>query len=710
MDPLETERLYERVKSELETASSERVQLFCIDDFLKAIDGAYKQYESYLIQLFEYFPELKNPLFFTGVAPENLEALILRCQTAIDIIPELKENTGLQHKIICLEKGLRQIYGWLGIRNEDPHLGGLQVAGELQYNDAKRAGEVFIPVVERNAESGFSGRLRKLSVQIVGRSKKKEHELRPIFGVIGADAGNIGKIPANVAGALFQKSTTNLKYWVGTANFELNHAWHAGNSANLALAALFYCEMLKAENKREYFKLNPGIAVTGNIDEQGSVLEVDSETLEQKIEAAFYSWVQVIVVPAVQLEEASLFLEKKEAEYPNRNLFLKGVDKVEEMFFDRRLTLHRKTSLIEHAAKKMWKRKNTAVVTIVFLILLSVIARLLYGPIDKNPVAIEYSGDFLVLENKNGAEVARIEAGSDAMVSLELNYTFNPKVLLYDLNEDGTNEIIWAKNATNTERNRTFVQAYSVVADSVIWEIPITMDHEFPRQHFELEKTMDVQELGIVRSGGKIKLAVVANLTMFFPAMVVIVNIGTGEIEQEYVHTGKISDMAAIDINEDGDEEIILTGVNNAFWMASILVLDPENIQGHSPLNGDYVINDLDKADEMHYILMPKTITGEYLSYMEKQAIGYRIFTNEERKTLMVEIYETQRRLGSISERSSYFVYLNYDMQATGFATSDLYDIIARELYEEGHIPFIPDYDYWESIKESLQYWNKDEQ
>lgn len=708
MDPLKIELLFERIYSDLESASSERAQLFSLYEFLKVIDGVYKPYESYLLQLFEYIPVVKNPLLFTGFEPEELEFFITSCHAASNAIPELSEDEKLQQKILNLENGLRQINDWLGIREPEKFLGSLQLKKEVAHKEESNVastGEVFIPVVEKNSTGRFSGRLRKLSVQLVGKSKKKEYLLRAVFGVIGAEAGNVGVKPAQVAGNMLQKSVEKAKYWIGTANFELNHAWHSGSSANLALTALYYCEMLKAENKREYFRLNPSIALTGDINEQGLVTGVDEDTLQFKIEAAFFSWVQIIVVPKSQLIQASKYLEDLETKYPTRNLILKSVGEVEELFFDRRITLHSKTSFIEHTAKKIWKKKNPASVVVVFTLLLSVIAGLVYGPIDKNPVSVEFAGEFLVLENKNGVEVGRLEIGSGLVEALEANNTFNPKVLLYDLNKDGVNELIWANNTTNALIKPTFLQAYSVLEDSVIWERPIKMNYEFPRQNFGIEEAMNIQELAFIDDFGIPKLISLSNVTLFFPSVVSIINMLTGEIEQEYVHTGSIKDMGIDDINDDGKSEIILTGVNNAFWQACVIVLDPENLHGHSPLDGDYIIKDLERAEELYYVMLPKTVTGEYLSYLEKHASGYQVYIDPEKRTLIVDITETHRSLNSFNKRSSYFVYLDYEMQATGFGTGDLYDIIARELYEDGHIPFIPDYDYWQGFRDSLIYW-----
>ena len=45
-------------------------------------------------------------------------------------------------------------------------------------------------------------------------------------------------------------------------------------------------------------------------------------------------------------------------------------------------------------------------------------------------------------------------------------------------------------------------------------------------------------------------------------------------------------------------------------------------------------------------------------------------------------------------------------MEPVTIGTSTHYDLWARNLYEEGRIPFNPDYDYFEAFKDSIEYWD----
>ena len=71
-----------------------------------------------------------------------------------------------------------------------------------------------------------------------------------------------------------------------------------------------------------------------------------------------------------------------------------------------------------------------------------------------------------------------------------------------------------------------------------------------------------------------------------------------------------------------------------------------------------------------------------------------------------MEIFDTPRQnfMGVVSQ--GYLIYeFDYDLNIKSIISSDDYDVTARNLYEEGHIPFIPDYEYWEGFRDSVLVW-----
>jgi len=62
-----------------------------------------------------------------------------------------------------------------------------------------------------------------------------------------------------------------------------------------------------------------------------------------------------------------------------------------------------------------------------------------------------------------------------------------------------------------------------------------------------------------------------------------------------------------------------------------------------------------------------------------------------------------------VTDRAGVHYLFNYDLELVSIGTDSNYDLWAKNLYEEGRIPFIPDYEYFEAFKDSLLYWDGEE-
>ncbi|MEX2411989.1 MAG: hypothetical protein WD607_11610 [Candidatus Paceibacterota bacterium] len=712
MDPIKIEKLFGRVQSELKKAGSERVELFSIVEFLKALNGRYQEFDTYIIQLFEFFPSIKNPLLFTGIRPDYLSAAIEECKQAIQEIPELKTNEVILEKMDYLHIGLGYINNWLGIKRETDSAHHLQVTEDFsdfnKENTEQDGGSVFVPVVEKNGSDFKAGRLRTLNMEIIGRAKTNEFEIKPVFGIIGTNVNNVGEKAAKAAGKLLRKSIEDSEYWSAAASFELSHTWHAGNSANLALSALFYCEMLKRENKREFFQVNPGIAITGDIDINGRVLEVDNDTLTQKAEAAFFSWIQVLVVPVGQLEQAVEIVDKLESEFPGRHLIIKGIGELRELFYDRRLTLHKQTSLVAHTAKKIWKKRNSTAIGIILIILLGIIGGLVYGPIDKNPVLANYSGEHLIIKNKYESVIKEFFVGRETVEFHEEFKKSHSMVGFFDIDGDGINEVFYSKGVPSGSKVNGRLMAWTVTGDSLIWEIGFDLDTNYPRQHGLQNLGYYAREINISHDGNGVPyIIVLATGWQHFPSALLKLNIYTGEIVETYAHAGQIRDIEMADIDGDGINEIIFTGVNNAYWSAMLGALKIDQMEGHGPFEGDYAIDRYERINEYAYLLIPKTIVGETFNEIQKYNTSEGLHINSDSKTITLTISEVPPITIAGYRRSIVLLYdFDYDFNLTSIATSDQWDIQAKNLFEVGLIPFIPGYEYFDSLRDSVVYWD----
>ena len=765
MKPVEVEMRFQELKGQLVETKSIRLRYRLFREFVMLFRGNYKLYESYLIESISELPEFYPPVTWTGMRPEELESYldlladiqnntgrlkndkwIIRImnrlyQACIMMYACLNDfdsiDTNLNH-LLKTDSGfiafcdrtkdvkpygiyaLLQFIDELFLRDESWQAGWYTLLQPIKDDCTgvlrQKNGTVLVPVVERyilsDGHEQQCGRLRRLSVVKIGEHHQHD-ELTWELKLFGAEMPNKDYYPDSAEAArkeaLTRTGQLKNKFFKGIISYELTGAEQKGKSANLAIAALWYSILLKEINLREQYKVNSSAAITGDIDPDGNVIPVDPASIDLKIKGAFFSWCSCLVVPLQQIHEFEKARNNLSKEYPHRKLELVPAERLEEVFFDRRAAYYMKTGRIAYAVQNAWKKRYSLVSLTSIAILITIIIGLIYSPINKNPAGFFFQGEYLVLTNSNGLEITRIKADSETAdyQNINNNHSGKPLVVLFDITGDGVNDVIWATRGNWISENTSEIQAYSVAGDSIIWHNRVKQDYVFPRQSAYLQTGLRANKIGIIRiSDEDIRLITNHESGIYFPALIKSINIKTGEVLSEYLHVGSISDMQLVDLTGNGVQEIVLTGVNNAYWNAFIAVLDPLQAHGHSPLTPDYQPSGIDQASELFYMLVPKTIIAEYVNPVEKYNLGIQAFYDSISQRISFIIVEGHRYFRGFEGHVQILLYLDREFRPAGVGTNDLYDIVARELYEEGEIPFIPDYEYFKAFQDSMLFWN----
>lgn len=760
-DPIQIESSYQAVLVQFETTNSIRHQYSLFREFINELNGEYKRYETYIIQLAEKVPVYTIPLTWTGLDPQEIEADIHLFETIASELQLLKEDEIFKKLItrlreICIilycylnnyskankhlsilcgfqfllnksdkknESLITEFKNWLEaviLKNHDYNA---EVRSTLQRLDKQlhfilddQYSKALVPVVEKyeHSESAYIyySRLRLLSVDIYGIAEEKDQILQN-FRVYGAEKPvTYQKLEAVAASRkLFESQFSNINntFFKGGISFEISGAIHDGDSANFAISALWHSQLFKATVQRGRYEVNSRAAITGNIDEEGNILLVEEESIAHKVKAAFFSWAQQLVVPYKQRELFEKELQKLQQKYPNRKLDLIGINHLRELFFDRRLASHQVQSWFKYYFNRAKSQKYRVITMPLIVLLLLIIARLIFGPIDQNPDSFHYEGSSLILQNQYGSEVKRFEVGAQtaSVYNHASAIAAYPLAILSDINNDGFNEVFYGKrNRLNqTKREISEVTSYSVNGDSIIWSQELLLNYEFPRQSGVSQQEMLIREIGLVQTPDGPKLIVNANSYYYFQTIVYMIDAKTGVIESEYLHIGHLRDMILQDITGDGVDEVILVGINNAFWQASVAILETQNFHGHSPLTADYKPAEMNKAQELFYILIPKTVIGSYVNPVMKYNEGKSIYYDIANNTIRILVEEARTTFRNQYGEVMVSVSFDESLRPVGIGTSDVYDIVARQLFEEGEIDKVPDYDYFQAFKDSIKYW-----
>lgn len=763
-DPIQVEQLFQEVAGHIDSTQSIRHRYWLFRQFIETLEGSYKKYESYVIQLLDELPLYSNPLNWSGIDPKEIEtdlSLLEDIQSSIDLskksanFQKIKSNlqqaclllfccvnhdekvdhylqkmTGLWFPEPVNENVLKAEYQTIDrlydLLSEEIRAGKIstqrqkesiqELYAQLSILRKKEDWCVFVPVAEKYEkdyqESITYGRLRKMTVELYGTAgSNSSDELIWTSNIYGAEVQALKKTSGIIQASrsLFERTSStrvNKNYYRGGIRFENTAAIHDGNSANLGIAALWYTQLLKASGHRERYFMNKNIAISGDIDVNESVKPVDKKSIGLKAKAVFFSWAKTFVIPDLQRGLFETEIKKLQKRYPDRSLAIIGVNHLREIFYDRRVAIHDVQGRIPYFLNRLKNEHSRVFLVSVIVILLVVLARLLYGPVDRNAVAIEFVDNHIALKNKSGNVIQRIESNESTRINHSLP---KPNAILHDITGDGKNELIYSNRTVTVEEGDPKVRVWSISGDSLIWERRLTLNYEFPRQSAPYVSELRPLEIRVADSVDGERIVVHTGSAQYFQGVVFVYSATKGDLLSEYVHVGQIRDMMILDLNEDNDDEIVLTGVNNAFWQAFVAVLDINNAHGYSPATLDYQPLGIERATEMIYARIPKTIIGKYVEYIDKYNQGRMMSFDDTSEVLTILVAEGWRHFNRLDGYVDIILHFDRSLKPVGVGTSDIYDVISKELYEEGKIEQLPDFDYFEAYQDSILYWNGEE-
>jgi len=767
-NPIDVERRFLELTSSLNSISSLRLRWRLIENFLEHIENEFHRFDSYLIQLATYLPVFKHPLSYSGSDPNKLQnviSLLLKCEEAVPSLTEipkfneardsLVQATGLLYALTGSLKQLVYVYttayestnenrfDWIeelyheantknferlsrlikaarnqGLSGLSSWLIALKDTWEDQLQPTQHS--ILIPVVEQSNQYqvGNSGRLRRIHLQVLRENEGQSDHLQSNFAVWGAEksSSEFGSSIVLATRNLLNATHPSLQdyYYDLQLRYHMQSGWHTGRSSELGAASLMYCAILKYADQRKRFGLREAIALSGCLDKDGNILPVDPEGIGQKMEAAFFSWVQYLVVPKQQEETFKKKSKSLKNKFPYRDLVVLGIERLEELFYDRRISNQIVDSRTVFYTKKLWRQKTSVAGISAIVLLLLIIGRLVYGPLDKNPVAASFDGSLMLVENRFGNVIRQIEVGSYTVDRMNSNSRSIPYAFI-DINEDGTNEILWSELLSSNISNQqvSYLHCLDVANDTLLWSVPLEFKLDFPRKGDVSTHLYDVHLMRYLKENTTAgsKLIVTVQHTNFFPSMLLAIDPLTGKIAGRYIHTGQIADFELVDLNKDNQPEIIALAQNNAFdEVTTLAVLDPDELVGHSPLQGDYALNGVGRASEIAYIAIPQTIVGKAFKKRVVNNLPEYLTINTEEKLIEVRVNDFNLSDATLFEADygALIFYFDYNLELQSVGTDSNYDLWARNLFEEGRIPFIPDYDYFQAYEDSLQYWVRD--
>jgi len=720
----------------LEKDSSNLIELFqfrpawlLFESLTKRTDEHSRMYVSYFQQWLSIFPvEIENE-DLAGISPDVWVYLyqewgIKSASRWIDVDERIKKE---------LLKAMNQSLAWvnsLESRNTvfDETLNSHETDWKENTSLTKADGtkkkkkqvqaqqeSIWVPVVEELTgfvEKHHFSRLRKLECRIENFGVQSQQRL--VLDLPGGNSAEDDEVLKTI-GRLAQKrliSEHQLRFNVdATFRFLDRSGVHSGKSYGAAAYSILLCSSLKKVEQPKKYVVLEHVAMTGYPDEQGYLIDLDEEGLKSKLQGCFYSWINTFVVPETQLQLCRAYLDELEEKWPNKKLVIIGIRHIDEIFDNRRITGFKQTPKIIIQSKKIWKRSKTPLVVFLLLLLLFLSFKSVYGPFDKHAELVTGSGEFYEIRNEAGDILMKIKDHPNA-ISGNFEY-YNKYYSLFDVDRDGFKEFILASTCGEQVDllTKNCIKVYSVKTKEVIWEYHPEHTIKYPKIMGANDSHTQIFSLISREFKGKKEIYIQTILSGSFNSQLIKVDYDTKEVLQRYVHPGMIISYEFVDMTNDGKDELVLSAINNAWYGAGLIVLDPENMDGNGPTRGEYISDYSGKVKHIAYILVensklansvsPTKYPTPYLGWFKRPSFYSLNLSDVQYKNSHVDVRSFW------DSYATFILNFDFDLKPISVLTTDLYDIVAKKMVEEGRLDAMPDYVYWVDYMDTkIRYWN----
>jgi signal transduction histidine kinase len=295
-------------------------------------------------------------------------------------------------------------------------------------------------------------------------------------------------------------------------------------------------------------------------------------------------------------------------------------------------------------------------------LLLSIIGLVILFSVDKysrfwvdwNPAFWEHQENHLRVMNKSRDFLWEVIL--PAKIATSLNVSDKYVIKIEDLNADGRTEV--CVGIDFTERSTGKIICFSFKGEK-LWEFLCGKSGVYKEEsrYFYPAHIMFEDLFG----DNKKEILVNSAHSVYFPDQIAILD-SEGKQLSEYWHPGIFGFMDCLDIDNNGEMEIILGGINNRMdWSPVVCVLDPKRASGKAmPYRAS---NDIIKAKEKCYVIFPhvKKILPEDYKWKDflSGISNIQVFTTEDE--IRINLQDTRNYFLSLNfEFIKYYFNLSY--------------------------------------------------
>lgn len=336
-----------------------------------------------------------------------------------------------------------------------------------------------------------------------------------------------------------------------------------------------------------------------------------------------------------------------------------------------------------------------------FLVILAVrfflLPRITSNP---HPVDFRIEKAHLIVLNEKGKELWRFNSGVENLVGereyrdhfqfkrIFLGRRLLPHLIIKDLNQDGQVEVLFSIQTQDEDgEGKLFCFSHD---GRVLWEFQAGRAMKFGERVYSPDYRIQGVDVCDLDGDGNSEIIIMAIHRFYFPTQLAVFD-AEGRIVGEYWNAGQFCDIAFIDLNEDGETEILATGINNEYGKGCLVAFDWNKVEGSSPQGKDFACQGCAKGKEKHYILFPLTEVDQ----LEKPVGAIDLINPFRNKQLSVR-----------TQLSEIYYIFDYNLELQDVQLTHTFKHKYRLARLEGKIEAELDADYEKHLAQSLLYFN----
>lgn len=492
-------------------------------------------------------------------------------------IPEevLKIISKIQGQIRAETSGYSKASAWIPlVEKYQDHMGDLQIVGTvhaLELEVEKREGNRSRDIISFNNHTLDQDDLVHYQAQDAILAARSEH------------------------GSLSRRSSD--RYTVTFGFPSASHSY-SGSSFGLGLALLALSTFEREANLRRQSTITQSVAFSGGIHLNGQTRGVSAVGLQEKISAAFHSPLSGMVLPSQNVVEGQRYLGELLDKYPSKKFTLLPATSIADLMDNRSILRSENVPVLRWVSTKVTRMRALQI----FLAMLFAIAGTLAWlglVVDHDPFDYRVGDESIFIFNKNGRFLWDFHLGHPSGY-LKDPHSENPiyrSLHIHDFDADGASEVLLG---TSVKQHDLTGRIYLLETDGQVrW-----MFSKHPTLRYGKAEYSANYGVGFIypfHTNNTLyhDIYVGFNHMIWFPNRLVRLDINGNQLD-EFIHPGKIYDMDLMDLDQDGEFEMLLGCTSNDFNTAALVILPAQGFQGtvpswnkHNVLDGSIVDSNL---------------------------------------------------------------------------------------------------------------------